>query len=1034
MPSPRELMLMSREVYEQAENPNSNQLNSELAGKSWEIFHVSNPDETTESGFTAVTFVNLETHEAWVAFAGTDQTFGVDGLNGTDTDDDIAVAAGKIPQQFEVAERYVNEVKAQLEEQGYTVTGYTGHSFGTVLSDLSAVSDGLPSITFENPGSKPMADTLANQLGIEYDSNLFTIYNGNPNLINTTNEQIAPVNQIATNLDDTSFSYHSAFTGIIGFAPAGSAIWYTTQAHQLDKLIDATSETTGEPIVLLPNIDQRQEEIHIDFDPRDIQPEDVEVTIPFDTTNRAIDKVEEVATDAANYINEVVDEAAIYLGLKEPEVVTQQGSPGDSNQVQPQPDQLESQINTPSNQIHLVPESDTDDATTGRMSEPVSNQPQLEVEPETDQSPENTQFQETDSPIESLSVGDSSTIEESDVISASAPDENPDSIALEEPTTPALEVESDQPDMLSTEPVEGDITDGLSEQSASNVEFNQADFDGQTLVPASLDTTPTDSTFENDSAATHSELVGTEPETESPEQTLALDQPQPSMDQPGAEELSSQVNTDDASWFAENTPMLDSPVAEAQQPEVAPVLDNVLLDAPPAIEISEPETATLSGTEDFSVAPTSEVDSWEDPDSPDFEPEPLSNPNLETGAMATDTELAEVTPEVEATVEPVAFDQVQEFGGDQPSDPVNTNDVNWFAENTPMLDSPTVDAEPPEITSPDLFASTPSSFEPSETSVPNIFAETPSVFESTEPASPDVFAATPSVFNETPTQTDLFTSTPSVFESPAPSTPDVFADTPSVFETATTQTDLFTSTPSVFESGETSSAPGSVEIPSAFETTPPQTDLFVNAPSVFESVESSTPDAFANTPSVFEVPGDQTSTDLFATTPSAFEIPESSTPDVFADTPSAFEIGPETSNPFDNTDSVFDAPDVFSNVPSAFDAPGTTPANLFADTGPETNFDLSPEWSDHSLESFDSSIDFDFSSGIEDIPELSVSADAFSDYSDYSLPDVNFDTPSFDVSDYDVVTYDSPSDTSSSVDMSFPDVGSVDDGGALSSE
>ncbi|HNB72197.1 MAG TPA: hypothetical protein PLS70_13845, partial [Acidobacteriota bacterium] len=159
-------------------------------------------------------------------------------------------------------------------------------------------------------------------------------------------------------------------------------------------------------------------------------------------------------------------------------------------------------------------------------------------------------------PIESLSAGDSSTIEESDDISASAPasfDENPDSIALEEPTAPALEVESDQPDMLSTEPVEGDITDGLSEQSVSNVEFNQTDFDDQTLVPASLDTTPTDSTFENDSAATHSELVGNEPETESPEQTLALDQPQPSMDQPGAEELSSQVNTDDASWFAENT-------------------------------------------------------------------------------------------------------------------------------------------------------------------------------------------------------------------------------------------------------------------------------------------------------------------------------------------------------------------------------------------------------------------------------------------------------------------------------------------------
>lgn len=798
MPSPRELMLMSREAYEQAENPNSNQLNSELVAKSWEIFHVSNPDEITESGFTAVTFVNSETNEAWIVFAGTNQIFGADGWNGTDIDDDAAIAFGRSPQQFETAQRYVSEVKAKLEETEYDLAGYSGHSKGGVSSDLSAVIDGLPSITFDNPGSKPMADALANQLGIEYDSNLFTIYNGNPNLINTTNEQIASVNQIATNNNDIVSSIHSAFTGLIGVAPPVTTLWYTYQAHQLDKIIDATSETTGEPIVLLPNINQQQEEIHIDFDPRDIQPEDVEVTIPFDTTNRAIDKVEEVATDAANYINEVVDEAAIYFGLKEPEVVTQQGSPGDSNQVQPQPDQLESQINAPSNQIHLVPESDTDDATTGRMSEPVSNQPQLEVEPETDQSPENTQFQETDSSIESLSAGDSSTIEESDDISASAPasfDENPDSIALEEPTAPALEVEPDQPDMLSTEPVEGDITDGLSDQSASNVEFNQADFDGQTLVSASLDTTPTDSTFENDSAATHSELVGNEPETESPEQTLALDQPQPSMDQPGVEELSSQVNTDDASWFAENTPMLDSPVAEAQQLEVAPVLDNVLLDAPPAIEMSEPETTTLSGTEDFSVAPTSAMDSWENPDSPDFEPEPLSNPNLETGAMATDTELAEVTPEVEATLEPVAFDQVQEFGGDQPSDPVSTNDVNWFAENTPMLDSPT-----------------------------------------------------------------------------------------------------------------------------------------------------------------------------------------------------------------------------------------------FADTGPETNFDLSPEWSDHSLESFDSSIDFDFSSGIENIPELSVSADAFSDYSDYSLPDVSFDTPSFDVSDYDVVTYDSPSDTSSSVDMSFPDVGSVDDGGALSSE
>lgn len=116
-----------------------------------------------------------------------------------DLDDDYDIYSGKVPmQQLQAALKFVQATStAYVEEFGHEPTIiHTGHSLGAVLAELCAISDGSQAVTFESPGTKPLADDLANYMRIEPQQADITIYNAEPNSINTLHEQSGRVIQL----------------------------------------------------------------------------------------------------------------------------------------------------------------------------------------------------------------------------------------------------------------------------------------------------------------------------------------------------------------------------------------------------------------------------------------------------------------------------------------------------------------------------------------------------------------------------------------------------------------------------------------------------------------------------------------------------------------------------------------------------------------------------------------------------------------------------------------------------------------------
>ena len=103
---------------------------------------------------------------------------------------------GKIPsQQFEAAQHFVRKVKESYVEKYKKEPQiiHTGHSLGAVLAELCAVKDDSKAITFESPGSKPLASQLVDIQNIDVENVDITSYNAEPNQINTLHEHLGKV-------------------------------------------------------------------------------------------------------------------------------------------------------------------------------------------------------------------------------------------------------------------------------------------------------------------------------------------------------------------------------------------------------------------------------------------------------------------------------------------------------------------------------------------------------------------------------------------------------------------------------------------------------------------------------------------------------------------------------------------------------------------------------------------------------------------------------------------------------------------------
>ncbi len=181
--------------------------------KEWQVLTQSHEDKESElSQFKAVAFINRTEgkKEILIAHAGTKVSQVNVKQSAQDIWADLQLAAKITPElKLEAIKAFVTKIQSGLANEGENCEDYTfsttGHSLGSVLSDLTAVelsSRGLEvkdSITFDNPGSRPVINhALENGLftnnitisEIESRIEFASIQAQAPNFISRTNTQM----------------------------------------------------------------------------------------------------------------------------------------------------------------------------------------------------------------------------------------------------------------------------------------------------------------------------------------------------------------------------------------------------------------------------------------------------------------------------------------------------------------------------------------------------------------------------------------------------------------------------------------------------------------------------------------------------------------------------------------------------------------------------------------------------------------------------------------------------------------------------
>ncbi|MEM6965110.1 MAG: hypothetical protein AAF573_10105 [Bacteroidota bacterium] len=166
----------------------------------------------TWGGYFGRAYLNEKTQQIVIAHRGTDLDLKLNAISSDhislalsdgkiwdllgDIDDDFEILNGKIPtQQLEAAEYFVGEVQKEFEKQYHSKPKiiHTGHSLGAILAELCAIKYNSKAVTFESPGSKPIAAQLPDNQSLNLENPDITIYNAEPNQINTLHEHLGKV-------------------------------------------------------------------------------------------------------------------------------------------------------------------------------------------------------------------------------------------------------------------------------------------------------------------------------------------------------------------------------------------------------------------------------------------------------------------------------------------------------------------------------------------------------------------------------------------------------------------------------------------------------------------------------------------------------------------------------------------------------------------------------------------------------------------------------------------------------------------------
>lgn len=234
---------------------------SSLPPSGWQLLHSHTGSD--RDGYLGACYVrNLLTTNARAVFVHRGTVLNLaDGLG--NLINDIELAMGCIPLQVASAKELVQAASEKIlkiykdDANGGVLAQYlrftsTGHSLGAVISDCVAMG-GVPSITFENPGSKPNMQNMFNAMGIpaalqsQFFSQakmLYRAYQGGVNIINTCNEQAGMVFRIL----NVTYKFSSTFDSMLGllFPPVENykfntsyIIANTLDQHGIEKIIKA---------------------------------------------------------------------------------------------------------------------------------------------------------------------------------------------------------------------------------------------------------------------------------------------------------------------------------------------------------------------------------------------------------------------------------------------------------------------------------------------------------------------------------------------------------------------------------------------------------------------------------------------------------------------------------------------------------------------------------------------------------------------------------------------------------------------------
>ncbi len=207
----------------------------------------------SRGGYFGRAYYNKKNDQIIIAHRGTDLDFKINELTSNqisisldggdlmkvlkDMDDDYDILNGEIPmQQFEAAQHFIKEVKAAYQKQYNSEPEiiHTGHSLGAVLAELCAVKDDSKAITFESPGSKPLALQLVDSEELNIENADITTYNAEPNKINTLHEHLGKV--VLLYDENKIQSAHSDSDKIMSL-----------KQHPINELLKRFDEKSGKP-------------------------------------------------------------------------------------------------------------------------------------------------------------------------------------------------------------------------------------------------------------------------------------------------------------------------------------------------------------------------------------------------------------------------------------------------------------------------------------------------------------------------------------------------------------------------------------------------------------------------------------------------------------------------------------------------------------------------------------------------------------------------------------------------------------------